>query len=137
MPSLFTKIIAGELPAEIVYEDDHALAFLDINPKSEGHTLVVPKVEVASYDDLLPDDLVNLMAAVQKVAKGVTRAMGTPHYNLDLNNGGPAGQVVFHVHFHIIPRTSGIPRARPPLQLTPERMQEIGAAIRESLAKMD
>lgn len=134
MASIFTKIITRELPAEIVYEDDHALAFLDINPKAEGHTLVVPKVEVASFDDLPPEALTGLMASVQTVARGIVKAMGTPHYNLDLNNGGPAGQVVFHVHFHIIPRTAGVPLARPPLSLPSERLQAIGTSIREAIA---
>ena len=133
MASIFTRIINRELPGEIVYEDDHALAFLDINPKSEGHTLVVPKYEVANFDALPPDVLATLMLAVQKVARAVTRAMNTPHYNLSLNNGGPAGQVVFHVHFHIIPRHEGVRTARPPLSLSHERMSEIGQAIRAEI----
>ena len=133
MASIFTRIINRELPGEIVYEDDHALAFLDINPKSEGHTLVVPKFPVASFDALPADVLAPLMLAVQKVARAVTRAMNTPHYNLSLNNGGPAGQVVFHVHFHIIPRHEGVRTARPPLRLSNQRMTEIGKAIREAV----
>ena len=133
MASIFTKIIAREIPGEIVYEDDHAIAFLDIAPKSEGHTLVVPKVEVASFGDLPADVLPPLMAAIQKVARGVAQAMGTPHYNVTLNNGPPAGQVVFHVHFHIMPRWEGQPLARPPLSLPKERMAEIGAAIRTAI----
>ena len=133
MASIFTRIINRELPGEIVYEDDHTLAFLDINPKSEGHTLVVPKYEVANFDALPPDVLATLMLAVQKVARAVTRAMNTPHYNLSLNNGGPAGQVVFHVHFHIIPRHESVRTARPPLSLSHERMSEIGQVIRAEI----
>lgn len=133
MASIFTRIINREVPGEIVYEDDHALAFLDINPKSEGHTLVVPKLEVAAFDALPPHALAPLMTAVQKVARAVTRAMNTPHYNLSLNNGAPAGQVVFHVHFHIIPRHEGLRTARPPLTLSAGRMAEIGAAIRAAM----
>ena len=133
MASIFTKIINRELPGEIVYEDDHAIAFLDINPKSEGHTLVVPKFEMASFDALPPDVLAPLMLAVQKVARAVTRAMNTPHYNLSLNNGAPAGQLVFHVHFHIIPRHQGFGTSRPPLSLSSERLAAIGKAIRERI----
>ena len=133
MTSIFTRIIAREIPGEIVYEDEYAIALLDISPKSEGHTLVVPKQEVAAFDQLPAAELAHLMAAVQKVAQGVTQAMGTPHYNLTLNNGSPAGQVVFHVHFHIMPRWQGQPLARPALNLPPERMAEIGAAIRNAI----
>ena len=107
MASLFTRIIERELPAEIVYEDDHSIAILDINPKAEGHTLVMPKEEVADFHALPPEVLAGLMNAVQTVARGIMKAMDTPHYNLDLNNGAPAGQVVYHVHFHIIPRREG------------------------------
>lgn len=133
MATIFTQIINRSIPGEIVYEDDHAVAFLDINPKSEGHTLVVPKIEVASFDDLPPEVLGSLIQAAQKVARGVTRGMGTPHYNLILNNGAPAGQVVFHVHFHIIPRFEGVARTPHPLRLSRERMAEIGAAIRRAM----
>jgi histidine triad (HIT) family protein len=135
MASTFTRIINRELPGEIVYEDEHAVAFLDLHPKAEGHTLVVPRQEVASFDDLPPEALTHLVAAVQKVARAVTRAMGTPHYNLSLNNGAPAGQVIFHVHFHIIPRREGVPLARPPLSPGNERLAQIGSAIRGALAE--
>ena len=133
MASIFTKIIRGEMPSERVYETESELAFLDINPLSEGHTLVVPKREVPNFDGLPSEDLASLTATLQTVTRGVIRAMGTPHYNLSLNNGGPAGQVVFHVHFHIIPRHEGVRTARPPLRLSNERMTEIGKAIREAV----
>ncbi len=133
MASTFTKIIQREIPAEIVHEDEHTIAFLDINPKAEGHTLVLPKVEVAAFDDLPAEALHRLMNAVQVVARGIQAAMGTPHYNLDLNNGAPAGQVIFHVHFHIIPRRQGVPIARPSLNLSGERMKEIAAKIHAAI----
>jgi histidine triad (HIT) family protein len=132
MASIFTRIINREIPGEIVYEDAHSIAFLDVNPSAEGHTLVVPKEEVAAFDALSAASLTHLMHAVQRVSRAVTRAMGTPHYNLALNNGAPAGQVVFHVHFHIIPRGEGIARGRP-LRLSAERMQQIAAAIRDAV----
>lgn len=133
MASTFSKIIQREIPAEIVHEDEHTIAFLDINPKAEGHTLVVPKMEVATFDALPAEALNPLMNAVQVVARGIMAALDTPHYNLDLNNGAPAGQVVFHMHFHIIPRHAGVPIARPPLSLSGERMKEIAAKIREAI----
>jgi histidine triad (HIT) family protein len=136
MASLFTRIIRHELPADLVYEDEHAVAFLDIHPKAEGHTLVVPRCEVAAFHELPAEEAAHLARALRTVAAAVTRAMGTPHYNLSLNNGPPAGQVVFHVHFHIIPRREGLGLARPALSLTPARRQEIAAAIRAAVAEV-
>jgi histidine triad (HIT) family protein len=132
MPSLFTQIMRRELPGEIVYETERETAFLDLYPASEGHTLVVPRLEVARFDELPPDDLASLMRTVQLVAKGVTRAMGTPHYTLRLNNGAPSGQIVFHVHFHVIPRWDGVPMDK--RKLPPEKMREIGERIRAAIA---
>jgi histidine triad (HIT) family protein len=107
MASIFSKIIRNEAPAERVFETEHELAFLDVFPKSPGHTLVVPKMEVPNFHDLPPERAASLAQTVQIVARGVTKAMGTPHYNLILNNGSVAGQVVFHVHVHVIPRYAG------------------------------
>ncbi|HEX9842211.1 MAG TPA: HIT family protein [bacterium] len=135
MPSTFTRIIRRELPAHVVYEDAHAIAFLDLHPKAEGHTLVVPRHEVASFHELPPEDAAHLARALRTVAGAVSRAMGTPHYNLALNNGAPAGQVIFHVHFHIIPRHEGVPRSRMPLSLSAARMDAIAAVIRAAVAE--
>lgn len=130
MASIFTRIMRHELPAHIVYEDAHAVAFLDINPKSEGHTLVVPREEVATFHELSPEAAAQLAVALRRVAGAVSRAVGTPHYNLTLNNGTAAGQVVFHVHFHILPRQPGQHLSRTPLNLPSARMEAIAAAIR-------
>jgi histidine triad (HIT) family protein len=131
MPSIFTRIIRREAPAEIVYETDKVIAFLDIFPATDGHTLVVPKVEIPNFEDLPSDDAAALVVAMQQVVRGVTRAMGTPHYNLRLNNGSPAGQVVFHVHFHVMPRWPGISPQKGPLD--PAKGVENAAKIREAL----
>ena len=133
MASIFTQIIDGELPAHKVYESERELAFLDIHPYSEGHTLVVPKLEVASFEELPPDAAQSLVVTLQKVARGVQQAMGTPHYNLSCNNGSAAGQVVFHVHFHIIPRyehQSKLSRDKP----GDDEMERIAARIRDAIA---
>jgi histidine triad (HIT) family protein len=134
MASTFTRIIRRELPGEIVYETERDIAFLDIFPAGAGHTLVVPKREVVTFDALEPEELASLMQAVQVVAKGITRAMGTPHYNIAINNGAPAGQVVFHVHVHVIPRWEGISRHKQPL--VPERGREIAEQIRAAIAQI-
>ncbi len=136
MPSIFSKIIRGELPAEKVYETASELAFLDINPKSEGHTLVVPKLEVADFGALPLPELASLIGAVQLVTRGVTRAMGTPHYNLFLNNGAPAGQVIFHVHFHIVPRHQGGGRPGLPGGYEAGRIEDVGEKIRAAIGEL-
>jgi histidine triad (HIT) family protein len=134
MPSIFTRIVQRSAPAEIVYETGTAIAFLDIFPAVAGHTLVVPKREVSSFEDLPAEDVTALMLAVQDVVRGVTRALGTPHYNLRLNNGPAAGQVVFHVHFHVMPRFPGVPIQKVPLD--PARGRELGARIRAALLEL-
>lgn len=134
MPSLFTRIIQRTMPAEIVYETGAVIAFLDIFPATPGHTLVVPKREVSSFEDLPAEDLAALMLSVQDVVRGVTRAMGTPHYNLRLNNGPAAGQVVFHIHFHVMPRFPGVSIQKVPLD--PTQGREHAAKIRAALQEL-
>ena len=102
--TIFSKIIAGEIPCHRVYEDDKVLAFLDINPLSRGHVLVIPK-EPAETLDLLSDDASAAVGRVlPRLCRAVMAATGARHYNVLQNNGAPAHQAVFHVHFHIIPR---------------------------------
>jgi histidine triad (HIT) family protein len=137
MASIFTRILRRELPAYIVYEDEHAVAFLDAHPKAEGHTLVVPRQEVAAFHELPPEAAAQLGRALRTVARAVTRAMGTPDYNLALNNGAAAGQVVYHVHFHIIPRQPGQGYPRGLLSLPEARMEAIAAAIRAAVAEVE
>jgi histidine triad (HIT) family protein len=131
MASIFTNIIRGESPAERLFETEHELAFLDIHPKSTGHTLVVPKLEVASFHELPPERAASLAATLNTVARAVSEAMGTPNYNLWLNNGAPAGQVVFHVHMHIIPRYGGNPFTG--ASGARSSLREVGARIRAAL----
>jgi len=104
---VFCKIVAGEIPGEQVYEDVHVLAFMDIQPISRGHTLVIPK---AHYDGLLSapvETLEQLVAALPKVARAVVAATGAAGFNILQSNGPCAGQVVPHVHFHVVPRREG------------------------------
>jgi histidine triad (HIT) family protein len=104
MPTIFTKIIGGEIPSHKVYEDDHVFAFLDINPLSRGHTLLVPKEEVETIDQLSGEAAAALGRALPVVCRAIQRAVGIDALNVLLNNGKPAGQMVPHVHFHIIPK---------------------------------
>lgn len=106
-PSIFTRIIRGELPCAKIYEDEHVLAFLDINPLAEGHALVVPRRQVARLEELTPDEAAACARVIGPLAARIIAAVGAPAYNVLQNNGAESGQEVPHVHFHIIPRRSG------------------------------
>lgn len=103
-PTIFDRILDGEIPCHKVYEDDHVLAFLDIGPLSKGHTLVIPKERKAYLHELSDDQAAAIGRVLPRLARAVMKATGTEHYNILQNNGAPAHQAVFHVHFHIIPK---------------------------------
>ena len=105
--TIFSKIIRGEFPCHRVYQDEHVLAFLDINPLCEGHTLVVPKEPAVTMGELSDEAAAGLGAALPRICRAVVKATGADSYNLLQNNGAAAGQRVDHVHFHIIPRRAG------------------------------
>ena len=102
--TVFAKIIRREMPAEIVYEDEHALAFLDVKPVAPGHTLVVPKKPMRNIFDADDETLARVMSAVRKIAPAVRDAVGAHGMHINSNHEAAAGQVVFHLHFHLIPR---------------------------------
>ncbi len=102
--TIFMKIIRREIPAEIVYEDDDTLAFLDIRPTNPGHTLVIPKKPFQNIFDIDDETLAAVMRAVRKIAPAVRDAVGAEGLNITMNNEAAAGQVVFHYHVHVIPR---------------------------------
>ncbi len=102
--NVFTKIVRKELPADILYEDDQTLAFLDHAPVSPGHTLVIPKKQVVNIFDVDDETLAAVMRTVRKVAEAVRNATGAKGVHINSNHGTEAGQVVPHLHFHIIPR---------------------------------
>lgn len=106
-PTLFDRIIGGEIPSYRVYEDDHVFAFLDINPLSRGHTLVVPKESRAFLHELSDESAAALGRALPRIARAVLAATGVQAYNVLQNNGKAAHQAVMHVHFHIIPKPAG------------------------------
>ncbi|MFT5285913.1 MAG: histidine triad (HIT) family protein [Planctomycetota bacterium] len=103
-PTIFGKILDGEIPCHRVYEDEHVLAFLDVYPLSPGHTLVIPKERVAHLHEMSEDQSAALGRVLPKIVRMVLHATGATQYNLLQNNGAEAHQAVFHVHFHIIPR---------------------------------
>lgn len=104
METIFKKIIDRKIPADIVYEDEHTLAFLDIHPAKKGHTLVIPKKEFENIFDGDAESLGHMMATAQKVARALVASLGAQGVNIHMNNGKEAGQEVPHAHLHIIPR---------------------------------
>lgn len=104
MDCLFCKIASGEIPSYKIFEDSFTLAFLDINPISRGHTVVIPKVHFSSFTEMKPEDAALLFSSVNKVTKALLETIDAPAANIGLNNGEIAGQAVPHVHVHIIPR---------------------------------
>ncbi len=107
--NIFAKILRGEMPCNKVYEDDKVFAFLDIMPRSAGHTLVIPKAKAVNMLDIEPDDLCDLMRGVRMLAPVVKRAMSADGLLIQQFNEAAAGQMVFHIHFHIVPRFEGQP----------------------------
>ena len=103
--TIFSKIIRGEIPSHKVYEDEHVFAFLDIGPLSHGHTLVIPKEPAVTLDALSDDAAAALGRVLPRICRAVKKATGCEAYNVLQNNGPLAHQAVFHVHFHIIPKT--------------------------------
>ena len=107
MDCVFCKIVNKEIPGSIVYEDEKHLAFLDIGPVNPGHTLVIPKKHAINIFDIEEADLKELIAVVKKVATAVLKGVEAHGVNVSMNNGKIAGQLVNHIHFHIIPRFQG------------------------------
>lgn len=102
--TVFTKIIRREIPAHVVYEDDDTIAFLDAKPSTPGHTLVVPKKPVRNIFDVDDETLSAVMRTVRNIAPAVRDAVGAHGVHINSNHEAAAGQIVFHLHFHIIPR---------------------------------
>ena len=132
----FCRIITGELPAEVVYEDETAIAFLDIAPLERGHTLVVPKHHARNLFDIDPGLAAQVTQVVARIAQPLVAATGANGLNVSQNNEPAAGQVVFHYHVHLIPRWDEpvyAARHRGRLSLSQEEMAFIGQAIRDQL----
>ena len=106
--NVFAKILRGEIPCVKLYEDDKTLAFMDVMPQAEGHALVIPKEAAENILDLSAEGAAAMMATTQKIAKAVKKGLNAPGIMLAMLNGAPAGQSVFHIHFHVIPRAAGI-----------------------------
>ena len=111
--NIFAKILRGEAPCVMVYEDDVSLAFMDVMPRADGHTLVIPKVPARTLFDIGPENLARLMPVVQKVGRAVMAGMKAEGLLLQQFNEPASGQQVFHLHFHLLPCWRGV-AIRPP-----------------------
>ncbi len=110
--NIFAKIIRGDLPSHKVYEDDETLAIMDVMPRCDGHTLVIPKSPARNILDASPNQMLAVMKTVQKISRGVMKAFDAPGVTVQQFNERAGGQVVFHLHFHVLPRQDGT-RLRP------------------------
>ncbi len=106
--NVFAKILRGELPAHRIHEDDETLAFMDIMPRGPGHALVIPKRPARNLLDADPDSLAAVIAVTQKVARAAVKAFAADGVTVHQFNESAGGQVIFHLHFHVIPRFEGI-----------------------------
>ncbi|MCK5460189.1 HIT family protein [Candidatus Parcubacteria bacterium] len=107
MDCIFCKIIKGALPCYKIYENKNVLAFLDIMPVNGGHALIIPKKHYTNIEKIPENELCSLIKAVKKIGKALKQGLGVAGYNLQLNNDPIAGQIIPHLHFHIIPRKTG------------------------------
>jgi histidine triad (HIT) family protein len=133
--TIFDRIIRGEIPSHKVYEDDRVFAFLDINPLSKGHTLVVPKESKAYLHELSDESAAAIGRVLPRLCRAVLKATGATAYNILQNNGSAAHQAVFHVHFHIIPKLAreGLGLGWYPASLAAEEGKALARSIAQAL----
>jgi len=132
--NIFAKILRGEMPSYKVYEDDKALAFLDIMPRAPGHVLVLPKSPARNILDVAPDDLAHVIKVAQKIAKVSVDVFGADGVTVQQFNESAGGQVVFHLHVHVIPRKEGV-ALKPPASVkeAPDVLKEQAAKLAAAL----
>jgi histidine triad (HIT) family protein len=134
--NIFAKILRGEMPCFEVYQDEHTLAFLDIMPRADGHTLIIPKAQARTLLDAAPEDVARAAVTAQKMARAVKDAVAADGILLQQSTESAAGQIIFHLHFHVIPRWDGV-EMRPPGQKADDAELERNAQrIRDALAAL-
>lgn len=132
--NIFAKILRGEMPCHKIYEDTNTFAFLDIMPRADGHTLIIPKSPSRNLLDAANADLATTIAVVKTIGRAAMTAFDAPGLLVQQFNEAEAGQIVFHLHFHILPRHDGVP-LRPPGQMGDNDVLAIHAEkIRAALA---
>ena len=135
--NVFAKILRGELPAQKVYEDAETLAFMDIMPRCEGHMLVIPKTPARNILDANPAQLAACIKTVQRVSAAAMKAFGAGGITLQQFNEPAGGQVVFHLHFHVLPRSEGVTLGPPASKVEkPEVLAASAEKIRKAMATL-
>ena len=132
---IFCKMVAGQIPVTKIYEDEVVLSFLDIGPISDGHTLVIPKRHFEKLHECPAELLGQVFNRIGKLAGAVAAAMNSDGYNLLCNNGRAAGQLIDHLHFHIVPRNigDGVFNRWPSFKYEDGKIEEVAGAIRKNL----
>jgi histidine triad (HIT) family protein len=128
--NIFAKILRGELPCYKVYEDEHVFAFLDIMPRVPGHTLVIPKAPARNILDIKPDDYAHVARGTHRIAAAAMKAFGADGITVQQFNEPAGGQVVFHLHMHVMPRHDGV------AMLPPASRKEENKVLEEHAAKL-
>jgi histidine triad (HIT) family protein len=132
--NVFARILRGEIPAHKVHEDAYTLAFMDVMPQADGHTLVIPKAAAENILDVPPEALAATILTTQRVARAVQRAFDAPGILIAQLNGSAAGQSVFHLHFHVVPRHAGLDlRFHARDMADPKILAEHAARVRSAL----
>jgi len=135
--NIFAKILRGELPCYKIYEDERSFVFLDIMPRAPGHALVLPKAPARNVLDVPPDDLAHVIKVAQKVAQAAMTAFDADGITIQQFNEGAGGQVVFHLHVHVIPRKEGVAMKPPASEKEkPEVLAEHAKKLSAALAAL-
>lgn len=133
--NIFAKILRGEAPCVRVFEDEVSLAFMDIMPRADGHALIIPKTPARNLLDIAPADLARFTPSIQRLALGVKAGLEADGITLQQFNESAGGQVVFHLHFHILPRWRGVPLRPPGGAIVPaDQLEPMAAKIRAALS---
>lgn len=134
--NIFARILAGEARSHRAYEDEHALAIMDVMPRCDGHTLILPKAPCVDFLDLPADSIAGVFAASQRVARAVKEAFAADGILVSVRNGSAAGQVIFHLHIHVMPCHEGLPLKPPGHALADDEvLAEHARVIREAVAR--
>jgi histidine triad (HIT) family protein len=129
---IFCKVLAGEIPSERIYEDEHTVAVMDINPWTRGHAVVIPRKHAANLFEIEDEELEHVAVAAKRVATAMRDRLDCDGLNLLQSNGAAAWQTIFHLHFHVIPRYEGDPLELPtrPKPADPEELAAVAREIR-------
>ena len=136
--NIFAKILRGEAPCVRLFEDEVSLAFMDIMPRADGHALIIPKAPARNIFDIAPDALARLMPSVQRLSRAVMVGMAAEGISVMQFNESAGGQVVFHLHFHVLPRHEGVALLPPHGNIAPnDELAADAEKLRRALAALD